>query len=197
MSGWGKGGVTIRAETLTSKCARLHPHLVSDPCVCSLLSEDVLTTQGSLYPHLSSGFRPGPAALPLKDRRRSGSRVTGQRWELLLTSPFLPEQSPQPRAGLGKETHTDWSPETPGPRFAGLQFISKALSCPEVPGFSSAPAMSWVLREEDAGRPLQACPGTDPRGAKGSPERGASLLAQMRAPRTGQPPPLLGAQPCC
>lgn len=171
--------------------------MVSDPCVCSLLSEDVLTTQGSLYPHLSSGFRPGPAALPLKGGRRSGSRVTGQRWELLLTARSCQSEALSPELALDKETHTDWSPETPGPGFAGLQFISKALSCPEVPGFSSAPAMSWVLREEGAGRPLQACPGTDPRGAKGSPERGASLLAQMRAPRTGQPPPLPGAQPCC
>ena len=82
------------------------PIWVSDPSVCGLLSEDVLTTKGSLQPHLSSGYWPGPAALPLKGRRRSGSRMTGQRWELLLTSPFLPERSPQPRAGLGQgNTH--------------------------------------------------------------------------------------------
>ena len=78
------------------------PTWVSDASMCSLLSEDVLTTQGSLQPHLSSGCWPGPAALPLKGRVKG----TGQRWELLLTSLFLPEQSAQPRAGLGQgNTH--------------------------------------------------------------------------------------------
>ena len=61
--------------------------------------------------------------------------MTGQRWELLLTACSCPSKALSPELALDKETHTDWSPETPGPPFAGLQFISKALSCPEVAGF--------------------------------------------------------------
>ena len=89
------------------------PTWISDPSMCSLLSEDVLTTQGLLQPHLSSGYWPGPVALPLKGGRRSGSRVTGQRRELLLIAYSCPSKALSPDLALDKETHIDWEPRDP------------------------------------------------------------------------------------
>lgn len=51
VSGWGRGGITIRAWTPTRELARLHPRPgVGPQYVHSLLSEDILTPRAACSP---------------------------------------------------------------------------------------------------------------------------------------------------
>ncbi|KAB0380163.1 hypothetical protein FD755_007947 [Muntiacus reevesi] len=128
-----KGVMTVRAECCdgTGLGARqAHSSQVGISC-CLPRGRDISEKEIRGESEPSMCFVTAEPALALQ--------VMGARWELLLTSLFLPEQSPQPRAGLGQGNTHLLEPRDP---WASAVWVGAPAGAPALPCRVPCPGLS-------------------------------------------------------